>query len=157
MSKPSHQTEWEQSETAIAMIKINDNLSLSEPELKFMAIRSSGPGGQNVNRVKTAVQLRFSVNSSACLPARVKERLHRVAGRLINQQGELVIEARRFRTQQANKNDAVERLARLIRKAAFKPKVRMSTSPGRKGRERRLQAKRQRAEVKRRRHPPSAE
>ena len=106
------------------MIPVTERISLAENELSFSFIRSSGPGGQNVNKVATAVQLRFDVAKSPSLPERVKARLAKLAGRRLTGEGILVIEARRFRTRERNRADAVERLAALIRKAAKTEKKR---------------------------------
>jgi ribosome-associated protein len=133
------------------MIRITPTISIDERELEFQFIRSSGPGGQNVNKVATAVQLRFDVAHSASLPEDVRERLIALAGRRINENGELVIEARRFRTQERNRHDSIKRLVELVRSAAVRPKPRRKTAPSRAARERRLEDKRLRADAKRRR------
>ncbi|MBW2358909.1 MAG: aminoacyl-tRNA hydrolase [Deltaproteobacteria bacterium] len=106
-------------------------------------------GGQNVNKVATAVQLRFDVTHSPSLPDDVRERLIRMAGRRVTEEGILIIEARRFRTQERNRQDAMDRLVRLIRKATEKPKVRRKTRPSSASRERRLENKHHRSKTKR--------
>jgi ribosome-associated protein len=130
------------------MINITPNLSLDESELGFSFIRSSGPGGQNVNKVSTAVQLRFDVFNSPSLLPEQKQRLIRLAGRLVNIQGVLLIEAKRYRSQERNKTDATERLVRLIQQAIKKTKKRIPTHPGKAARENRLKAKKLHSEVK---------
>jgi ribosome-associated protein len=117
-------------------------------EVRLEFFRSSGPGGQNVNKVATAVRLRFDVRRSALLPATVKQRLGRLAGRRMTERGVLVIEAQRFRTQERNRQDALERLGHLLRRAAKPPRPRRATSPSRESRERRLEAKRRRSRLK---------
>jgi ribosome-associated protein len=131
------------------MIRITPDISVREAELKLDFIRASGPGGQNVNKVATAVQLRFDVFRSPSLPEDVRRRLVRIAGKRVSKEGVLLIDARRFRTQERNRQDAVERLVQWIRRAAEKPKKRIKTRPTLSSRERRLQGKRQRSETKR--------
>ena len=104
------------------MIRVTPTISINENEIQEHFIRASGPGGQNVNKVATAVQLRFNVAGSPSLPRDVRERLVRVAGRRMTEGGILIIEARRFRTQEQNRQDALERLIRLIQKAAERPR-----------------------------------
>ena len=134
-----------------AEIEITPEISLDESELQFRFIRASGPGGQNVNALATAVQLRFDVASSSSLPDALRARLTALAGRRLSDDGILVIEAKRFRSQAINRRDAVERLVALIRRAAQPPKPRRKTRPSRAAKERRLTTKRQRSETKRRR------
>ena len=135
------------------MIRITPEISIREAELKLDFIRSSGPGGQNVNKVATAVQLRFDAVRSPSLPEDVRRRLVRIAGKRVSKEGVLLIDARRFRTQERNRQDAVDRLVQWIRKAAEKPKKRIKTRPSLSSRERRLEGKRQRSETKRLRQP----
>ncbi len=135
------------------MICITPDISIREAEIKLDFIRSSGPGGQNVNKVATAVQLRFDVFMSPSLPEDVRRRLVRIAGKRVSKAGVLLIDARRFRTQERNRQDAVERLVQWIRRAAEKPKKRIKTRPTLSSRERRLEGKRQQSETKRLRGP----
>ncbi len=133
------------------MIRITDSIAIGEDEVKEEFIRASGPGGQNVNKVATAVQLRFDVALSPSLSEEVRERLIHLSGRRISKEGVLVIVARRFRTQEGNRQDALNRLLELIRRAAEKPKPRLKTKPSAASRERRLEAKRHRSKIKRQR------
>jgi len=125
------------------MIEVTPEISLSEDEISEDFVRSSGPGGQNVNKVATAVQLRFDLGNSDSLPPDVKKRLIHLAGKRLTDKGILIIDARRFRTQDKNRQDAMERLLDLIRKAAIAPRVRRKTKPTANSRQRRLESKRQ--------------
>lgn len=137
------------------MIEITPQLHLDESELEFHFVRSSGPGGQNVNKVATAVQLRFDVDANESLPDTVKARLRRLAGRRLTNEGVLVIEASEGRSQERNRRQVVERLVELIRRAAVKPKPRKKTRPSASARQRRLNKKRRRGEIKKwRRYDP---
>jgi len=133
------------------MIAINDDLALDEREISETFIRASGPGGQNVNKVASAAQLRFDAKSSPSLPEAVRARLMRLAGNRVTQDGIIVITARRFRSQERNRDDARDRLVALIRRAAEPPKPRRKTRPSAGQREQRLAAKSRRATVKRQR------
>jgi len=130
------------------MLEITPTLYLDERELQFEYIRASGPGGQNVNKVATAVQLRFDVAHSPSLASDLKGRLLRLAGKRINADGVLIIEARRFRSQEANRADALQRLIDLLQKAASPPKKRKKTKPTAAAREKRLKEKKARGKLK---------
>ncbi len=134
--------------TENGMISITPDIVIPEKELTFEFVRSSGPGGQNVNKVSTAVQLRFDVRASTGIPAEVKSRLRTLAGRRMTEDGILIIKANQFRKQEQNRQDAVERLTQLLQTAAIKPKKRVKTRPTRAAKERKLAAKKQRGRLK---------
>jgi ribosome-associated protein len=128
---------------------MDSRLLVEESELRFDFRRASGPGGQNVNKVATAVQLRFDVLQSPTLPENVRQRLMQLAKNRITEQGILIIDARRFRTQEQNRQDAIERLTELIRRASEAPKPRKKSRPTQASRIRRLESKRRRGDIKR--------
>ena len=130
------------------MIQVTRTLALHEGEIRLRFVRASGPGGQKVNKVATAAQLRFDVAKSPSLPEDVRQRLIKLAGRRITSVGILVIDARRFRTQERNRQDAIDRLVALIRRAMHRPRPRRKTRPSKAVKARRLGDKRQRGEAK---------
>ncbi len=131
------------------MLPINHFISIPDAELEENFIRASGPGGQNVNKVSSAVELRFDAQSSPSLPDDVRVRLIRLAGQRATKEGVIIIRAERFRTQERNRADARDRLARLISRAAIQPRKRVRTKPTRASVERRLKAKTRRGGLKR--------
>src|SRR5919199_183779 len=140
------------------MLVVTPDITIDEAELAFSFVRAGGPGGQHVNKVATAVQLRFDVQQTAALPAAVKERLARLAGRQLTGEGVLVIQAGRFRSQERNRQDAIGRSVELIRRAAAVTPMRRATRPTAAAQERRLRHKRVRSATKqRRRQGPGTE
>jgi len=130
------------------MIQVTRTIKIDESEIQENFIRASGPGGQNVNKVATTVQLRFDVANSRSLPDEVRKRLISLAGNRITEDGVLIIEARRFRTQGRNREDATERLVKLIRKAAQRPQIRRKTRPTLASKKRRLESKQRSSKTK---------
>ena len=124
------------------MIPITHDITIDEKEIQESFVRAPGPGGQNVNKVATAVQLRFDVRNSPSLPPGVRDRLLRLAGKRVNQAGILMIDANRYRLQDKNRQDARDRLIELIRRAAVEPRLRRKTQPTRTAKLRRLETKR---------------
>jgi len=139
------------------MIPVTPAITLADDEIEETFIRAPGPGGQNVNKVETAVQLRFDAAGSPALRPDVVRRLRALAGRRMTRDGVVVLTARRFRTREANRRDALERLLEMIRAAAVAPKRRRATKPTRASKQRRLEAKSRRAGVKRGRGKPGFE
>jgi ribosome-associated protein len=131
------------------MIEISSSVSINEDEIQIDFIRASGPGGQNVNKVSSAAQLRFDIRNSPSLEPDVKERLIKLAGSRVTDDGILIIEAKRYRTQEQNRFDAIRRLITLVQKALEKPKTRHKTRPTLASKQKRLEAKRQRSQKKR--------
>jgi len=141
----------------LARLRITPSLSIDEDELVFATVRASGPGGQNVNKVETAVELRFDVYGSLSLDPRTKEKLAVLAGSRLTNEGVLVLFAQRFRTQQRNKDDAVERLFALITKAAEREKPRFATRPTLASKKRRTDSKVKRGTTKQLRKAPTGD
>lgn len=131
------------------MLVISDRIRIPESDLNEEFIRSTGPGGQNVNKVSSAVQLRFDLEGTRALPAEVKERLRRLAGKRLTESGEIVITARAYREQERNRKDARKRLSALIVRALEKPKARKPTRRTRSSQEKRLKEKKAKSETKR--------
>jgi ribosome-associated protein len=130
------------------MIRVTPHISIDDREIEESFVRASGPGGQNVNKLATAVQLRFNVRTSPSLPDDVRARLERLSGSRLTRDGYLVITAQRHRTQGRNRQDALDRLIDLIRRAAVAPRLRRPTKPTKAARERRVEAKKHRAGLK---------
>ena len=139
------------------MIRIDNRIELDENELEFSFIRASGPGGQNVNKVSSAVRLRFDIGHSPSLPDDVRSRLIRLAGRRVTEQGELIITAQNHRSQERNRQEALDKLIDLIKRAAVPPVPRRPTRPTAGSRKRRLESKIRRGTIKRLRGKGSAE
>lgn len=135
------------------MPRITRNIVIPDDEISLEFVRASGPGGQNVNKVSTAVQLRFDAAGTESLAREVKERLLKIAGNRVTDEGVVIIEAKRFRSQEKNRKDAIDRLTEMVRKAAVKPTPRRKTRPTAASREKRLSQKKRRSEVKRLRKP----
>jgi ribosome-associated protein len=135
------------------MICITPTISIKEQEVKEEFVRSSGPGGQNVNKVATAVKIHFDVDKSPSLPDDVRNRLKQLAGKRITREGILVLDARRFRTQEMNRKDGLERLVELIKRASQKPRRRLKTKPTLASKKQRLETKRRRSDKKKMRGP----
>jgi len=130
-------------------VPITAGMAIDEEDLEWRFIRASGPGGQNVNKVSTAAQLRFNAAGSRALTDDVRARLLQLAGRRATANGTIVIDARRYRSQERNRQDALERLSTLIHRAMEKPRPRKATRPSKAAKQRRLEAKRRRSELKR--------
>jgi ribosome-associated protein len=135
----------------------NQSIKIRPDEIHFDFIRASGPGGQNVNKVASAVQLRFDARNSRSIKPDVRERLFQLAGKRLTSAGEIVIEARRFRTQLRNREDAMQRLLQLIEKAGIAPKIRRKSRPTAASKDRRLRKKKHRSGIKKFRNPAFGE
>jgi ribosome-associated protein len=139
------------------MIPIAGHIAIDPGEIEEHFIRASGPGGQNVNKVATAVQLRFDIRHSPSLPDDVKARAERLSGSRLTREGVIVIAADRFRSQERNREDALERLVDLLRRACVRPTRRKPTRPGRAAKQKRLETKTRRGAIKRLRRPTRGE
>lgn len=131
------------------MLQITPSIQLQDDEIQSVFIRSPGPGGQNVNKVSTAVQLRFNLKDSQSIPLEIKQRLAKLAGKRLTTDGMLLIEARQYRSQERNRQAAIDRLVKLIQQASLPPRPRHKTRPTQASIKRRLETKRKRSEIKR--------
>jgi ribosome-associated protein len=130
---------------------IGSELAIPDEDLEWKFVRASGPGGQNVNKVSSAVQLRFLLPQNSTLPAAAKQRLRRLAGQRLNDDGSILISARSERSQDQNRREALARLEGLVRESLIAPKIRKKTKPTRASKERRIESKKRRASTKRHR------
>ena len=130
------------------MIEVSSNVKIDESEIQYEFIRASGPGGQNVNKVSSSVQLRFDIRNSPSLESEVKERLIKLTGSRVTDDGILIIEAKKYRTQEQNRYDATQRLIAWVQKALEKPKVRRATRPNLTAKAARVGDKKKRGEIK---------
>jgi len=133
-------------------LRISSELVIPDEDLEWKFVRASGPGGQNVNKVSSAVQLRFLLLQNSTLPAAAQQRLRRLAGQKLNDDGSILISARSERSQDQNRREALARLEALVREALITPKIRKKTKPTRASKERRIESKKRRSSTKRHRH-----